>query len=169
MKQWEKDKAWSDRYLPAMKRILGEHLIGEAPLEEDIHRNTDLIVLRMQAVRIGCRVRRHDYLAQYGNEFTIRCARDNAKTELTKILEGWGDFFFYGFAADAGQTLSKWTILDLSQFRLWFSRRLYKMQPNEMPGKLLRNHDGSSDFRVFRWDALPKPAIIASSHDNLDR
>jgi len=52
MNGWTSDKAWSDQYMPAIKRILGEHLIGAAPQEDDQERNTDLIVLRMEAVRL---------------------------------------------------------------------------------------------------------------------
>ena len=99
MSEWQKDKRWSDRFLPEIKRILGEHLISEPPIEEDAERNTDLMVLRLDAVRIGCRVRKYEYLKQYGDEFTIRAGRPTgAKTELTKIIEGWGNYFFYGFS-----------------------------------------------------------------------
>ena len=66
MSNWEQDKRWSDRFLPEIKRILGEHLIAEPPVEEDAERNTDLIVLRLDAVRIACRVRKFQYLALYG-------------------------------------------------------------------------------------------------------
>ena len=42
------------------------------PVEEDMRHNTDLIVLRLDAVRIGCRVRRYQYVHSFGGEFTIR-------------------------------------------------------------------------------------------------
>jgi hypothetical protein len=97
--RWQADKRWSDKFLRDIKRILGEHLIGEPPMEEDAERNTDLIVLRMDAVRIGCRVRKHKYRDSYQDEFTIRAGRPSGvKTELAKIIEGWGDYFFYGFS-----------------------------------------------------------------------
>ena len=72
---WRHDKRWSDRFLPEIKRILGEYLIGEPREAEDIERNTDLIVLKMEAVRIACRIRKYEYLLQYPGEFTIRAAR----------------------------------------------------------------------------------------------
>lgn len=40
-----------------IKSVLGMRLIGEPPIEEDRERNTDLIVLKMEAVRVGCRIR----------------------------------------------------------------------------------------------------------------
>jgi hypothetical protein len=69
------DKRWSDRFLPEIMGILGKHLISEPPVEEDAERNTDLMVLRLEAIRIGCRIRKHKYLDKYGDEFTIRAGR----------------------------------------------------------------------------------------------
>jgi len=161
MTEWKRDKQWSDRFLPEIKRILGEHLIGEPPQEEDAERNTDLIVLRMEAVRIGCRVRRFQYL-NYAHEFTIRSGRPSGtKTELTKIIEGWGDYFFYGFCDEPEQHLVCWVILDLKHFRLWYMRTLAGLNAGNTPGSGRNNRDGSSSFLVFRWGELPPKAIIA--------
>ena len=108
MRAWQLDKRWADRFLPEIKRILGEHLIGEPPEEEDQEHNTDLMVLKMDAVRVACRVRRNQYIDRYGDEFTIRAGRPNgSKTELTKIVEGWGDYFFYGFSDENETALSR--------------------------------------------------------------
>ncbi|MDR1574143.1 MAG: hypothetical protein LBS24_07525, partial [Clostridiales Family XIII bacterium] len=129
MTDWREDKRWSDKFLPQIKRILGECLITEPPIEEDIERNTDLIVLRLDSVRIACRVRKHKYLARYGNEFTVRAGRPSgAKTELTKIIEGFGDYFFYGFADENETELAKWLIGDLRAFRIYFQRETVRMK-----------------------------------------
>ena len=61
MNRWEEDKRWSDKFLIETKRILGENLIGEPPVEEDRDRNTDLITLKMEPVRIACRVRKYQF------------------------------------------------------------------------------------------------------------
>lgn len=160
---WQKNKEWSDRFLPEIKGILGLHLIGEPPQEEDAKRNTDLMVLRMEAVRIGCRVRRHEFLAKYLGEFTIRASVPSGnKTELAKIIEGWGNYFFYGFCDEAEKVLSAWTLLDLNAFRLWHSCRLVALG-GKQPGNTKRNRDGSSGFYVFRWADMPDGAIIAAS------
>ena len=153
------DKQWSDRFIGDIKPILGMHLIGEASFDEDAKRNTDLIVLKMDAVRIGCRLRREKYLNRYGDEFTIRCDRPNgAKTELAKIIEGWGDYFFYGFASDQ-DGLVRWTLADMKRFRLWFNQRL--MVDKKVPGFRGKNPDGSSEFIAFRWRDLPDDFIVA--------
>jgi hypothetical protein len=162
MKKWEELKAWSDKYLPEIKRHIGEHLISEPKdITEDSTHNTDLVVLELKAVRIACRVRKDKYRERYGNEFTIRSGVPSGnKTELSKIIEGWGDYFFYGFA-DASN-LTQWFIGDLKAFRLWFNRELWKMDKGLMPGIEQHNLDGSSDFRIFNKNAIPG-FIIAQS------
>jgi len=149
---WHEDKRWSDRFLPEIKAILGGQLIGEPPIEEDAERNTDLIVLKMEAVRIACRIRRYSYYEKYANEFTLRVGRPSGiKTELTKVIEGWGDYFFYGFADEDEKKLAAWRIGDLKKFRLWFNRQLTKNK-GIVPGMAKINKDGSSDFIAFAWD-----------------
>ncbi len=134
MTVWEKDKRWSDIFLLEIKQILGSQLIGEPPVEEDQKRNTDLIVLKMDSVRIACRVRRFKYHNRYSDEITIRAGRPSGiKTELTKIIEGWGDYFFYGFADDSEEKLVAWRLCDLKVFRLWFNRTIIK-NGGVMPG-----------------------------------
>jgi len=161
---WETDKKWSDRFLPEIKRILGEYLISEPPIEEDAERNTDLMVLRLDAIRIGCRVRKFQYHANYGNEFTIRAGRPSGvKTELQKIIEGWGDYFFYGFSDQDQVNLHAWVLADLNEFRLWYCRQLARMDKGKVPGQGKNNTDGSSSFLAFKWADFPPSFIVASS------
>lgn len=163
MNGWQADKRYSDQFLSEIKQILGLYLIGEAPIEEDQIRNTDMIVLRLNAVRIGCRIRRSKYLQRYSNEFTIRTSRPHGtKTELAKIIEGWGDYFFYGFGDDNGQ-LARWSLGDLRVFRLWFTS--YVVKHGKQPGIKKPNADRSSDFRAFRWVDLPRKFRVASNSD----
>lgn len=165
MKGWKQDKRWSDRFLPEIKRNLGEHLIGEPPVEEDQERNTDLIVLKMEAIRVGCRIRKHKYLKKYGDEFTIRAGRPSGiKVELTKIVEGWGNYFLYGFCDEQELKLAKWILCDLNVFRLWFNRKL-KTDNGKVPGILKNNTDNPSFFLSFKTAWLPKEFIIAQSQN----
>ena len=150
---WQEEKRWSDRFLPEIKRILGELFIGEPPQEEDAERNTDLIVLKLEPLRFGCRIRRNEYLARYGGEFTIRSGRPSGvKTELTKIIEGWGDYLFYGFSDAEEKLLAKWTIIDLKAFRLWYMRKLAAC---EKAGSAQNNNDDSSGFIAFLLADMP--------------
>ena len=162
--KWKDDKKWSDRFLPEIKRLLGEHLISEPPVEEDAERNTDLMVLKLDAVRIGCRVRTFQYYNLYRNEFTIRSGRPSGvKTELTKIIEGWGDYFFYGFSDSTETKLCKWILGDLKALRLYINRKLYQ---NQMPWITHNNRDNSSSFVSFRYDDIPN--FLVAQHERID-
>jgi len=157
MKDWEADKKASDVYLHEIKMILGAHLIGEPPIAEDQERNTDLIVMKMDSVRIACRVRKESYFERYGHEFTIRSGRPSGnKTELRKVVEGWGDFMFYGFGD--GEIIKHWSLLDLKVFR----SRLFSMAlKNQVPIQK-GNHDGSSSFMSFSIQNFPSSLVVAS-------
>lgn len=160
--QWEKDKEKADKYLSEIKQILGLYLIGTAPIEEDQERNTDLIVLRMEAIRIACRMRGYEYYIKWPDDITIRSLRPSGvKTELTKIVEGWGDYFFYGFSNAKETVLHAWRLCDLKVFRLWFSRTLIPLQSGGIPGIRKSNKNGSSDFRVFNTNEMPRDFIVA--------
>jgi len=51
MRTWEEDKAWSDRFIPEIKSILGRHLISEASIEEDQEHSTDLMVFTLKPLK----------------------------------------------------------------------------------------------------------------------
>lgn len=156
---WQDDKTWSDRFLPEIKMILGRRFISEPAVEEDALRNTDLIVFKMEAIRVACRVRTRDYYEKYADEFTIRSVRPSGvETELGKILAGWGDYLFYGFGH--GERLCDWRIGDLNVFRLWFQRKTWTLPAGVLPGKPRENRDGSSGFRVFKWDDLTADFVV---------
>ena len=161
---WRDDKRWSDRFLPEIKANLGAYLIAEPPVEEDVERNTDLVVLRMESVRVGCRIRKNYYYRAYPCEFTIRSGRPNDyKTELEKIIEGWGDYIFYGFCDKSEQSLQAWVLCDLNVFRSWYTQKLQSLQQGDSPGILKQNQDGSSSFRVFEYSELPDTFIVAAN------
>jgi len=153
MNNWKEDKKWSDKFLPEIKRILGENLIKEPP-------NTDLIVLKLESIRIACRIRKFNYFEKFRNEFTIRAGRpSNKKVELTKIIEGWGDYLFYGFSNKEETGLIYWKIIDLNKFRLYFNRFLVKNN-GYLPGKKQQNFDNSSYFYIF----TDKPELIYNQY-----
>lgn len=161
MTGWQSDKAWSDRFLTEIKGILGLYLIGEASADEDQQRNTDLIVLRMEAVRIAVRIRRFKYWLDYPDQFTIRSGRPSGtETELAKILSGWGDYMFYGFADEPESHLHAWMLGDLRVFRLWFQRETLRRKA--MPGIPKPNGDRSSIFHAFRVGEMPPSFLVAA-------
>lgn len=161
MNGWKEDKRWSDRFIPQIKTILAQFLITESPPEEDQEHNTDLIVLTLKPFRVGCRIRKYKYIENYGDEFTIRSGRPSGcKTELTKIIEGWGDYFFYGFCDEQENKLQKYFLGNLNVFRLWFNQCLWACAAKDSPGTYKKNVDGSSYFRAFKLSNLPPEFII---------
>lgn len=160
---WQRDKAWADRFMPEIKAILGMHIIGEAPYEEDAHRNTDLIVLKMEAVRIAVRMRTYKYFVQYPDDFTIRVNRGSGmETELKKIMKGFGNLMFYGFEHEDRQHVGRWTLIDLDVFRgeVWDKQ----LRTKEFPGTEQRNFDRSSAFRAFNLNEFPPTLIRAQGY-----
>lgn len=165
-RDWTLDFDWQRKLIPQMKRIVGEYLVTEAPEEEDRKRGTDLIVLRLAAIRVACRARRPSYRRDYSGQITIRTARPSgAETELAKILMGWGDYFLYGFADEQEAALAEWYLCDLRVFRLWFQRECVRLPAGVMPGIAQDNHDDSSSFRAFRLVDLPPDFVVARSSD----
>ncbi len=146
---WTKDKAWSDIYIPEIKRILGPHVLKEASVEDDQQRNTDLIVLCASAIRIACRVRHSNVFDRWPLDITIRCSRPSGiKTELYKIIGGWGDLFFYGHASPVDKGLFRaWCLIDLEKWRNWFASSAWKLR--KQPWERHQNKDESSEFAAF--------------------
>lgn len=164
---FRRDFDWQMKFLPAIRNIVGPLLLEPAPFEVDAKEATDLLVLRARDMRIGCRVRRAGYAERYPWEFTIRSHRDSgAKTELNKIVEGWGDWLFYGHAEhDDLPSLCRWFLVDLHALRA----HLIRDQKACVPAKH-SNGDGTHfvafDVRRFPHD----PAIlVAGSHEPLAR
>jgi len=163
---WKSDKKWSDRFIPEIKTILGQYLIpeliSEASLKEDQEHNTDLTVLTLMPCRIACRIRRPQFYLdeEYRNEFTIRSGRPSGvKTDLQKMIEGWGDYLFYGFSDEAEEKLVSYLLGDLKVFRLWFNRTICENK-GRVPGIAKTNKDGSSDFRAFNKAEMPEDFFI---------
>ena len=116
---YQEDRKWSDAYIPEIKRIVGPYLLQPSSFEIDTKQAADLVIMKARDLTIACRVRGLGYLEKYPNQFTIRSSRDSgAKTELDKILEGFGDWLFYGHARDNQSIFfSRWMIIDLAHWR----------------------------------------------------
>lgn len=163
---YDDDMDWQRQFIPEIKQVCANYLIGEAPEEEDQQRNTDLVVLKLDPVRVACRTRRSvgkngvNYLERYPDEFTIRAGRPSGvQTELQKVLSGWGDYIFYGFAAADESCLAAWFLGDLKVFRLWHHQHL--LDHGRAPGASQNNPDGSSSFQAYKLTDLPTSFIVA--------
>lgn len=162
MTDWSTDKQWSDKFIPFIKRILGEFIISDASFEEDATQNTDLIVLKHDDIRVACRVRRYEYVIRYGYQFTIRYDRPmGTKTEFQKILDGWGTYFFYAFAGKTDDVFEKWFIGDLDVFRTFISGH------PDYARHAIENIDNSSRFLSFDCEGID--GFIVHSHGSWSR
>ena len=156
----KRDWAWSDQFLPEVKAILGLHLISIAPLTLD---RTEACDLMSPSARIAVRVRRATYRS-YQKQFTLRSARESGGlAEFEKIVDGYGDYLFYGFESDRRDgRLGTWHLISLRALRAHLIRQ------EAIASGERRNSDGTS----FRWFDLgsfqSSPAIlVATNHPSL--
>lgn len=159
---YQHDRAWSDRYIPQLRTLIGPYLLAPSSLEQDTKEAADLVVLRARDLTIACRVRRPGYAMDFPNQFTIRSKRSSGvTTEFEKIIDGWGDWFFYGHATSTFPEIKPWWLIDLSSFRSHLIRRTSRtaIKTDELP-----NGDGTY-FRWFQIESFPSvpPLVIAQS------
>jgi hypothetical protein len=168
MSHWADDFAWQARYVPIIRRIVGPLLLEEAPAKIDKCEATDLLVLHARDMRIACRVRKPGYADRYGHEFTIRSKRDTgAVTELKKLVNGFGDWMFYGHAAEEILGIERWMIVDL---HAWRAHHIRSPELMRMIAKKQHNGDGTHfvayDVRDFPSDP---PILLSQSFEMLQR
>jgi hypothetical protein len=161
---YKSDRVWSDRFIPAIKRIVGPHLLEESSLKVDTEQAADLTVLTGRNLTIAARVRRPGFAEQWPYQFTMRAERTSgARTELQKIIDRWGDWFLYGHALnDTEPEIGRWMIIDLHSFRSSYARRIIA------PGRsgMKKNTDGKTSFAWFDVRGFAQsrdPILIASS------
>lgn len=157
------DRSWSDLKIPTIQRIVGPLLLEPADFLRDAEQATDLIMLHARDMRIAARVRRKGYAETYPHEFTLRSARrSGAKTELTKIVDGYGDWLFYGHSDDdAGPGISRWMVIDLNVFRANLIRH---NSMRHIVYEQRHNRDAATSFVAFDVRSLTGKILVASSH-----
>ena len=153
--KYEKSRVWSDRFIPEIRQIVGPHLLEVAPLEVDTQEATDLIVFKARDLRVAARVRKHGLQGDFLWQFTMRSkVRSGSKTELEKIIDGWGDLMLYAHAAKDENSIERWFLIDLAA---WRAQRIMDSLHDDR--RIVRgdkeNGDGTATPHIMR----------ASSHD----
>lgn len=134
-----------------------DHILHRASADDDMRFATDFVMYTVGRMDIACRVRSHTYMAKYGDEFTVRSkTRHGSRTEIDKMIDGFGDFIFYGFADLDGAGLAQWMIGDL---QVWRDMNAAKSAAGQPFGAQLDNHDGTG-FRAFRMKDLPTDFVV---------
>lgn len=124
-----------------------------------------MVILKARDMTIAARVRRHGYADRYPFEFTVRSKRDSgSKTELAKLLEGWGDWMFYAHSNQFETAFDKWMLIDLSAWREHLLRVGYSDQGWQHLSKKQSNGDGTY-FVAFDIRNFPKNILVSSSHE----
>ncbi|AXI48503.1 hypothetical protein C1J03_22400 [Sulfitobacter sp. SK012] len=76
------------------------------------------MMLEARDMRVAARIRRPGYAQRNPHQFTIRSAvASGRQTELSKIVNGNGDWMFYGHSNAAQTGLDAWWLIDLRAFR----------------------------------------------------
>ncbi len=163
MNCYTSNRNWSDRFLPEIKQLIGGYLLETAPDAFDHMQATDLMMLEARDMRVAARVRRPGFAQRYPHQFTIRSAvASGRQTELSKIVNGNGDWMFYGHS-DAAQTgLDAWWLIDLRAFRAGLIRHMANAPQIVMGDQA--NADGTR-FKWFDVRSFPAepPLVVACS------
>lgn len=162
MSTYAVNREWSDQFIPHIKRIVGFHLLQVTPHEIDCKQATDLMVFTARDLRIAARVRRPGFAERYPFQFTLRASQPSgAETELSKMINGWGDWLFYGHSTDDERAISLFWILDLNAFRAALIRR----HQAAIRSGVKPNNDGTT-FRWFDITSFPDapPLVVATNH-----
>ncbi|MEM7470723.1 MAG: hypothetical protein AAF340_05170, partial [Pseudomonadota bacterium] len=162
MNCYPSNRRWSDRFLPEIKQIIGSHLLETAPDPEDHFNATDLMMLDARDMRIAARVRRPGYAGRYPNQITIRSKLPSgAPTELSKIVNGKGDWMFYGHSNASQDGIAHWSLIDLRAFRAGLIRHTQNGWPIRMGDRT--NPDGSG-FKWFDVSSFPEePRLVVAT------
>ncbi|KAA9010156.1 hypothetical protein [Histidinibacterium aquaticum] len=157
------NRSWSDRFIPEIRRIVGAHLLDVAADPFDMHQATDLMVLDGRDLRIAARVRRPGYADRYPFQFTIRSqVPSGAETELAKIVNGAGDWLFYGHSDASERHIERWWLIDLRAFRA----ALIRQSANGL--RIASGDKSNPDGTRFKWfdiRSFPQepPLVLAHS------
>lgn len=159
---YNRQRKWSDKFIPSIKGIVGPYLLQPSSAIIDMQQASDLVVMMAKDMMIAARIRKHGFFNEYPFDFTIRSKLDNgAKTELEKIISGWGDWMFYGHASADETQVEQWMLINLHSFRMHLI--MNNAQDSKISFKKRSNGDGTHfiayDIRSF----LKNPSIIVSS------
>lgn len=155
---FEEQFAWQDQKIEQVASILGKTFFIRSSFKQDVEEATDLIVLESANAKYAVRLRKYDvYGDKYINEFTIRNkTKYGNKTEIHKILNGFGDYMFYGWYDDISNKIKYWSILDLNIFRIEINELIIDATPN------IKNKDGTGFFS-FNFNSFTNNLIYKTN------
>jgi hypothetical protein len=164
MGRFKEQLAWSDQFLLEVRRIVGAELVMIGSPRQDLKEATDLLAYKVAGSSLALRIRRNKFIKEHGTQITIRAHHDDGhEVELSKLLKGFGDMFFYGFAhATRPGKLARYFVLDLAVFRwILFNR------PDAITIDNISNDDGTHAAVFDLRDFIEFPDLIITSNFKL--
>jgi hypothetical protein len=168
LETWKERHERAQQYIPYIKKLLGLICVEIADIEEDRKHNTDLL-FDVGSGRVAVRVRRIEERLEYNrrNEVTFRFSlASGVETEFSKLLYGWGDYFLYGWGDETKKTVPSYALLDLEQFRGWWTNRAtyYLFESNGQPSlphgvSKFFNKESGEHFLAFCLDCMPQTVM----------
>jgi TPP-dependent trihydroxycyclohexane-1,2-dione (THcHDO) dehydratase len=146
-------KVLNTKFFPLIQRILNRYSyvftrFSEATKLQDQTEGFDAI-FSFPDVKIPVRIRKFKY--QKYMDFTVRSQTVmRAKTEIHKLQEGFGDYYFYAWADETDTKIEKYIIIDLNVFR----KSIIKT-PDE-----IRDNSDDTQFYTYSFDRLMKENAI---------
>lgn len=113
-------KELNDKYFNSIKRILikNAHIFSEfieATPKQDMEDGFDSI-FRFNDIKIPIRIRKYVFAEKY-RDVTIRSkARYGSRTEIDKIRDGYGDYYFYAWENKDSTSIYCYLIFDIKKF-----------------------------------------------------
>lgn len=134
------------QFFSQIRRILNKNSymftnFTESTIDQDMFECFDA-VFSFPDVKIPIRIRNYSY--QKYLDFTIRSrTRYGNKTEIDKLKEGFGDYYFYCWLNESNVRIERYMIIDLNAFR---------KDVIHTPDSEMSNTDGSGfvTFKLYR-------------------
>jgi hypothetical protein len=155
------DLQWARQYDRYVRAVLGQVFIVTADEFKDVREATDFeMVYTMRPLTFACRLRRSKWARRCPLDITLRSSRPSGTTtEWQKVMSGFGDYLFYGFADETPPRVSRWVVVDLERIRMANTSGLLRF--GEMT-----NTDNSSRFRVLDASHIDELGCVhATSRD----
>lgn len=147
---------WQQALIPQVVYLIAPHLIQVSTHEVDCNEAGDLTIIFPRNGTVAVRLRTPKAV-KYIGDFTLRSRTAyNAKSEVSKIIDGKADFFFYGHV-DQSDRIWYWHLIDCQKMRAEFIRRprlLREAIAREKP-----NQDGTA-FINFNIDRDMRCCVI---------
>ena len=163
--EYEMQRQWADGFLDLQKEILNENMMhidfNKCKLrkaakyipEDDMSKNTDLMIYLYKNLRIALRVR--DTESCPFRDLTIRSRNGGHKTEIDKIREGYGDYMLYCWGSEENKIhkIHEWALVDLDEFR---------KKEDQLAFTEIANYDGRTWFYIYNLKQLKQKNVIVN-------